>query len=239
MFASPLICLAQSWVIRPCLLHCSQEHWCFLRRCPYHEEPRAAHVSCGISLHSLHRQNQTPARSKKHGNNGKRLCDFATRSRKWPTVRRIRPSTNTTPESAKLRSPSGDKDYETGTHHACYDRTALVVSQAAHRVKTVTFHLQQPSRSSSAVPGRTNEPTPANSFATLCWCSPAGRTAQQSQDDRAFSHAAPCLWNNLPLAMGVTDSQKLFKNQLKTILFKRAFLFKLLHWHFNSWHGLS
>ena len=62
------------------------------------------HVSCGIFLHSLHRQNQTPARSKNHGNNGKRLHHFATRSRKWPTVRSIRPSTNTTPESANSAS---------------------------------------------------------------------------------------------------------------------------------------
>ena len=55
------------------------------------------------------------------------------------------------------------------------------------------------------------------------------RSNLKTQHDRAFSHAAPCLWNNLPLAMGVTDSQKLFKNQLKTILCKRAFIFKLLH----------
>ena len=68
------------------------------------------HVSYGIFLHSLHRQNQTHSRSKNYGNNGKRLRDFATRSRKWPTVRSVRPSTNTTTESAKLRSPSRDKD---------------------------------------------------------------------------------------------------------------------------------
>ena len=147
---------------------CRQEHWCLLRRCPYHEEPRTAYMSCGIFLHSLHRQNQTHSRSKNYGNNGKRLRDFATRSRKWPTVRSVRPSTNTTPESAKLRSPSRDKDKEAGTHHACSDRAALVTSQAAHRIQTITAHLQQPSRSSSAVPGRTTEPTPANSFATLC-----------------------------------------------------------------------
>ena len=44
-----------------------------------------------------------------------------------------------------------------------------------------------------------------------------------SQGDRAFSHAAPRLWNNLPLVMRATNSQNIFKKQLKTILFKRAF----------------
>ena len=33
-----------------------------------------------------------------------------------------------------------------------------------------------------------------------------------TQCDRAFSHAAPPLWNNLPLAMRATDSQNIFKN---------------------------
>ena len=159
-------------------------------------------------------------RSKNYGNNGKRLRDFATRSRKWPTVRSVRPSTNTTPESAKRRSPSRDKDKEAGTHHACSDRAALVTSHAAHRVQTVTAHLQQPSRSSSAVPGRTTEPTPANSFAHLLV---VPRSNLSTQGDRAFSHAAPRLWNNLPLAMRITDSQNIFKKQLKTLLFKRAF----------------
>ena len=44
-----------------------------------------------------------------------------------------------------------------------------------------------------------------------------------TQGYRAFSHAAPRLWNNLPLAMRITDSQNIFKKQLKTLLFKRAF----------------
>ena len=44
-----------------------------------------------------------------------------------------------------------------------------------------------------------------------------------SQGDRAFSHAAPRLWNNLPLVMRATNSQNIFKKQLKTLLFKRAF----------------
>ena len=39
-----------------------------------------------------------------------------------------------------------------------------------------------------------------------------------TQGDRAFSHAAPRLWNNLPLAMRVTDSQNIFKKQLKTLI---------------------
>ena len=42
-----------------------------------------------------------------------------------------------------------------------------LASQAAHRVQTITAHLQQSSRSGSAVPSRTTEPPPANPFATL------------------------------------------------------------------------
>ena len=49
------------------------------------------------------------------------------------------------------------------------------------------------------------------------------RSNLSTQGDRAFSHAAPRLWNNLPLAMRTTDSQNIFKKQLKTLLFKRAF----------------
>ena len=49
------------------------------------------------------------------------------------------------------------------------------------------------------------------------------RSNLKTQGDRAFSHAAPRLWNNLPLAMRVTDSQNIFKKRLKTLLFKRAF----------------
>ena len=49
------------------------------------------------------------------------------------------------------------------------------------------------------------------------------RSNLSTQGDRAFSHAAPRLWNNLPLAMRITDSQNIFKKQLKTLLFKRAF----------------
>lgn len=44
-----------------------------------------------------------------------------------------------------------------------------------------------------------------------------------TQGDKAFSRAAPRLWNNLPLAMRATDCLIVFKKQLKTLLFKRAF----------------
>ena len=44
-----------------------------------------------------------------------------------------------------------------------------------------------------------------------------------TQGEKAFSSAAPRLWNNLPLAMRATDSLSSFKKQLKTLLFKKAF----------------
>ena len=40
-----------------------------------------------------------------------------------------------------------------------------------------------------------------------------------SLGDRAFAHAAPVLWNSLPL----TSSLAIFKRQLKTFLFRKAF----------------
>ena len=42
---------------------------------------------------------------------------------------------------------------------------------------------------------------------------------------KAFSSAAPRLWNNLLLAMRATDSFSSFKKKLKTFLFKRVFFY--------------
>ena len=49
------------------------------------------------------------------------------------------------------------------------------------------------------------------------------RCRLRTQGEKAFSSAAPRLWNNLPLAMRATDSLSSVKKQLKTFLFKRAF----------------
>ena len=190
-------------------------------------------MSCGISLHSLHRQNQTPARSKKHGNrpNGKRLRDFATRSRKWPTVRSIRPSTNTTQRvqnsAARLVTKTMRREHITP---AMIELRWLSVRQRIeYKLLLFTFNsLHGLAAPYLAELLSRHQPTRSLRYADAHLLVEP-RSNLKTQDDRAFSHAAPCLWNNLPLAMGVTDSQKLFKNQLKTILFKRAFVFKLLH----------
>ena len=41
--------------------------------------------------------------------------------------------------------------------------------------------------------------------------------------ERAFSVAAPRLWNKLPLQIRLSSSEAVFKANLKTHLFKRAF----------------
>ena len=41
--------------------------------------------------------------------------------------------------------------------------------------------------------------------------------------DRAFAHAAPVLWNSLPLTIRTSSSLAIFKKQLKKFLFKKAF----------------
>ena len=41
--------------------------------------------------------------------------------------------------------------------------------------------------------------------------------------DRAFSTAAPRLWNNLPLNIRKSASEDIFKKNLKTYLFKEAY----------------
>ena len=41
--------------------------------------------------------------------------------------------------------------------------------------------------------------------------------------DRAFAHAAPKIWNNLPLAVWESWTIECFKTRLKTFLFKSAF----------------
>ena len=58
------------------------------------------------------------------------------------------------------------------------------------------------------------------------------RSRLRTQGEKAFSSAAPRLWNNLPLAMRATDSLSAFKKQLKTLLFKRVF-FTLKEQYFN------
>ena len=46
--------------------------------------------------------------------------------------------------------------------------------------------------------------------------------------DRAFAHAAPVLWNSLPLTIRTSSSLAIFKKQLKTFLSNKAF--NLLEW---------
>ena len=41
--------------------------------------------------------------------------------------------------------------------------------------------------------------------------------------DRAFAHSAPVLWNSLPLTIRTSSSLAIFKKQLKTFIFKKAF----------------
>ena len=44
-----------------------------------------------------------------------------------------------------------------------------------------------------------------------------------SLGDRVFVHAAPVLWNSLPLTIRTSSSLAIFKKQLKTFLFTKAF----------------
>ena len=55
-----------------------------------------------------------------------------------------------------------------------------------------------------------------------CWSSRAAISLLKVTE-RSRTQPAPRLWNNLPLAKRITDSQNIFKKQLKTLLFKRAF----------------
>ena len=44
-----------------------------------------------------------------------------------------------------------------------------------------------------------------------------------SLGDKAFAHAAPVFWNSLPLTIRTSSSLAIFKKQLKTFLFRKAF----------------
>ena len=46
---------------------------------------------------------------------------------------------------------------------------------------------------------------------------------KKTLEDRAFSSAAPTLWNSLPLHIHLVDNFERFKSVLKTHLFKLAF----------------
>ena len=41
--------------------------------------------------------------------------------------------------------------------------------------------------------------------------------------ERSFNYAAPALWNNLPADLRSINSITLFKDKLKTYLFRKAF----------------
>ena len=49
------------------------------------------------------------------------------------------------------------------------------------------------------------------------------KTSKKTYGDRAFSAAAPRLWNGLPLEIKTSSSISIFKSRLKTFLFKLAF----------------
>ncbi|KAI0219460.1 hypothetical protein LSAT2_029013 [Lamellibrachia satsuma] len=83
----------------------------------------------------------------------------------------------------------------------------------------------KPTRSGCVIPDGPVEATPANGMlrSADAHLLEVPRSKLCTQGDRAFSHAAPCLWNNLPLAVRTADCHNSFKKQLKTLLFKRAF----------------
>ena len=49
------------------------------------------------------------------------------------------------------------------------------------------------------------------------------KTNCKTLSDRSFAHAAPQLWNSLPLNVRNCDSISVFKKHLKTFLFRKAF----------------
>ena len=49
------------------------------------------------------------------------------------------------------------------------------------------------------------------------------KTKSKTLGDRAFYHAAPTVWNSVPLEIRLSPSIQVFKNRLKTFLFKKAF----------------
>ena len=49
------------------------------------------------------------------------------------------------------------------------------------------------------------------------------KTKSKTLGDSAFYHAVPTIWNSLPLEIKLSPSIQVFKNRLKTFLFKKAF----------------
>ena len=54
------------------------------------------------------------------------------------------------------------------------------------------------------------------------------KTSYVSFGDRAFSHAAPVLWNRLPKDCRKANTLATFKSKLKTLLFKEAYHLELM-----------
>lgn len=65
-----------------------------------------------------------------------------------------------------------------------------------------------------------NPKRPLRSSSNRDLCVPKSRT---SYGDRAFRHIAPSLWNSLPVKIREQTSFPLFKNKLKTYLFRKSY----------------
>ena len=56
-----------------------------------------------------------------------------------------------------------------------------------------------------------------------CSTSTIRKTYLKTLGDRAFSSAAPTLWNSLPLEIWILNKLLIFKSKIKTVLFTKAY----------------
>ena len=113
------------------------------------------------------------------------------------------------------------------TYHTCPEAPPLAFSSISYSVQDRPSCFQGLHRHCSAL---LNWTAPKKDCESLCAPHQQPATFRGSPltrcktfGDRAFAHAAPKIWNNLPLAVWESWTIECFKTRLKTFLFKSAF----------------
>jgi len=141
----------------------------------------------------------------------------------------------------KLCRPTAHLHPTSRTHHPGPTPPPLAPGQVQDGLQTTTHHLQSPKQPGPSLSFRPPPPP----WPTRCLRS-AGtntlkiiRTKHRTWGDRAFSAAAPALWNALPIHIRQSPTLPSFKQALKTHLFKLFHLLNPLNLPSDMSHSFS
>ena len=214
----------RTWWYRCASVHCCQEHWRFLLWCSKHEQPSAAHLSCSLFSYPFYWTNSKSSRSKKNS------VSYSPWQWKLPAIRHFRPPSYQTRKSTKRcwRLVTKTKKYDHFTTVLIDLHWLPIKQRSEYKLLLLTFRSLHGLAASYIIDLLIRyEPTRALRSADAHLLE-VPRCRLRTQGEKAFSSAAPRLWNNLPLAICATDCFSSFKKQLKTFLFFKQKCLQLL-----------